>query len=102
MSVTFVARLDEIRGTQETADDVAAQRHGGAMIPRYFRVAHCAIWTGPTSVLVPLPAGLKTEASPSRISNQSLPNAARMFGLRVTLSVFVAGSRRRAARPARA
>ena len=44
------ARLDEIRGTQETADDVAAQRHGGAMIPRYFSVAHCAIWTRPTSV----------------------------------------------------
>jgi len=34
-------------------------------------------------VYVPPVSGLKIEASPSRISNQSLPNASRMFGLRL-------------------
>jgi hypothetical protein len=37
-------------------------------------------------------SGLKIEASPSLTSNQSLPNASRMFGLWVTMSVFVPGS----------
>ena len=34
----------------------------------------------------PFPSGLKIAASPSRISNQSLPNASRMFGLWLTTS----------------
>src|SRR5262249_61326543 len=40
----------------------------------------------------PLPSGLKIDASPSFTSNQSRPKASRMFGLWVTMSVFVAGS----------
>src|SRR5262249_41638077 len=49
-------------------------------------VAHWAIWIRATRLYFAFPSGLKIDASPSLISNQSLPNASRMFGLWVTTS----------------
>src|SRR4029077_3237342 len=49
---------------------------------------HWAICTRATITYFPF-AGLKIDASPSLISNQSFPNASRMFGLWVMTSVFV-------------
>jgi hypothetical protein len=55
-------------------------------------VAHWPICMRATSAYLPLPSGLKMDASPSQTSNQSLPSASTMFGLWVTISVFVPAS----------
>src|SRR4029077_3928456 len=51
--------------------------------------AHSAACTRTTNFVPPLPSGLKIEASPSRTSNQSLPNASRIFGLCETSTTLV-------------
>src|SRR6185437_16937674 len=65
-----------------------------------YRSAHCppaaliqsAACTRATRMRLFDPSGLNTDASPSLLSNQSLPNASRMFGLWVTMSVLLPAS----------
>jgi hypothetical protein len=78
-------QFDCLVGCAAAADFVWFQ---GRAFAACANLLHSSACTRATSLNPPAPSGLNIEASPSRTSNQSLPNASSMLGLWVTTTTL--------------